>query len=138
MHVSKYLMWWIEEKIFLVCMGSERVLCQYRHGWLEKAHRILLLLALGRNRNKYDDLLLIEIQREYRYMARCKIKQSDGTWLRVSTGIIAQRRVTPGLDCNFFNSKYCSTFVCIWQLVSNYGLIRLKRFISWFTTKLYN
>jgi hypothetical protein len=28
--------------------------------------------------------------------------------------------------------------LCICQLVSNHGLIRLKRFISWFSTKLYN
>jgi hypothetical protein len=33
---------------------------------------------------------------------------------------------------------YCSTFVCIWQLVSNHELISLKRFVSWFTTKLCN
>jgi hypothetical protein len=33
---------------------------------------------------------------------------------------------------------YCSTFVCIWQLVSNHELINLKRFVSWFTTKLCN
>jgi uncharacterized membrane protein (DUF2068 family) len=29
-------------------------------------------------------------------------------------------------------------FVCICQLVSNHGLIRLKRFVSWFSTKLCN
>jgi hypothetical protein len=26
---------------------------------------------------------------------------------------------------------YCSTFVCIWQLVYNHGLIWLKRFVSY-------
>ena len=39
---------------------------------------------------------------------------------------------------NFFGFGYYITFVCIWQLVSNYRLIRLKRFISSFTTKLCN
>jgi hypothetical protein len=33
---------------------------------------------------------------------------------------------------------YCNTFVCIYQLVFNYELIRLKRFVSWFSTQLYN
>jgi hypothetical protein len=35
--------------------------------------------------------------------------------------------------------KYsCSTFVVIWQNLSNHELIMLKRFISTFTDKLYN
>jgi hypothetical protein len=29
-------------------------------------------------------------------------------------------------------------FICIWQLVFNRRLTRLKRFVSWFITKLYN
>jgi hypothetical protein len=33
---------------------------------------------------------------------------------------------------------YCSTFVCFCQLVSNYRLIRFKRFVSWFSTKMCN
>jgi hypothetical protein len=33
---------------------------------------------------------------------------------------------------------YCSAFVCIWQILSNYGLTRLKRFVSWCTIKLCN
>jgi hypothetical protein len=33
---------------------------------------------------------------------------------------------------------YRSTLVCIYQLVSNYRLIRFKNFVSWFSTKLYN
>ena len=37
-----------------------------------------------------------------------------------------------------FGFGYCSIFVCIWYLVSNYGLIRLKRFILSFTAKLCN
>jgi hypothetical protein len=51
--------------------------------------------------------------------------------------------------CNYYASgcvqfrniwgKYSySTFVVIWQNLSNYELIRLKRFISTFTDKLYN
>jgi hypothetical protein len=38
----------------------------------------------------------------------------------------------------FFGFGYCSTVVYICQLMSNHGLIRLKRFVSWFSTKLYN
>jgi hypothetical protein len=36
-----------------------------------------------------------------------------------------------------FRFRYCSTFVCLWQILSNYRLIRVKRFISRFTGKLY-
>jgi hypothetical protein len=32
----------------------------------------------------------------------------------------------------------CSIFVVIWQLVSNHGLIRLKRFVSSISSKLCN
>jgi hypothetical protein len=40
---------------------------------------------------------------------------------------------------NFFLEKwYYSTFVVIWQLVSNHSLIRLKRFVSWISSKLCN
>jgi hypothetical protein len=39
---------------------------------------------------------------------------------------------------NFWFFGYCSTFICIYRLVSNYELIRLKRFVSWFSTKLCN
>jgi hypothetical protein len=37
-----------------------------------------------------------------------------------------------------FKFRYCSTFVCLWQIISNHKLIRIKRFISRFTGKLYN
>jgi hypothetical protein len=37
-----------------------------------------------------------------------------------------------------FRFGYCSIFRFIWQFVSNHRLIRLKRFVSWFTTKLCN
>ena len=37
-----------------------------------------------------------------------------------------------------FRFWYCSTFVCLWQILSNHRLIRVKRFISQFTNKLYN
>ena len=33
-------------------------------------------------------------------------------------------------------NKYCSIFVCIWQILFNYGLTRLKRFISQIKDKL--
>jgi hypothetical protein len=39
---------------------------------------------------------------------------------------------------NFFCFSYCSTFVYICQLVSNHELIRLKRSVLWFSTKLCN
>jgi hypothetical protein len=42
------------------------------------------------------------------------------------------------LDAKILEFGYCSIFICIWQLVSNHELIWLKRFVSWFTTKLYN
>jgi hypothetical protein len=42
------------------------------------------------------------------------------------------------LDSKNLEFWYCNTFVCIWQLVSNNRLIRFKRFVSWFTTKLCN
>ena len=35
-------------------------------------------------------------------------------------------------------NRYCSTFICLWQILSNYGLTRLKRFISSIPTKLCN
>ena len=38
----------------------------------------------------------------------------------------------------FFEFRYCSTFVFIWQTLSNQGVTRLKRFVSWFTDKLCN
>jgi len=34
--------------------------------------------------------------------------------------------------------RYCSTFVCLWQILSNHRLIKVKRFISWFIGKLCN
>jgi hypothetical protein len=34
---------------------------------------------------------------------------------------------------NFFGFGYCSIFVYIWQLLSNYGLTMLKRFVSQIT-----
>jgi hypothetical protein len=37
-----------------------------------------------------------------------------------------------------FLENFCSTFVVIWQNLSNHGLTRLKRFVSTFTDKLYN
>jgi hypothetical protein len=46
--------------------------------------------------------------------------------------------------CASFRSKVFSTLAavalsfCIWQLVFNYKLIRIKKFVSWFTTKLCN
>jgi hypothetical protein len=39
---------------------------------------------------------------------------------------------------NTWGKYSCSTFVVIWQNLSNHKLIRLKRFISTFTDKLYN
>jgi len=35
-------------------------------------------------------------------------------------------------SCDFFLNlfRYCSTFICIWQLLSNHRLTRLKRFIT--------
>ena len=38
----------------------------------------------------------------------------------------------------FFGFRYCSTFVCLWQIFSNHRLTRIKRFISRFTGKLCN
>ena len=32
-----------------------------------------------------------------------------------------------------FLFHYCSTFACLWQILSNYGLTRIKRFVSRFT-----
>jgi hypothetical protein len=44
-----------------------------------------------------------------------------------------------GLDVNFFlQNGYGSFFVVIWQILSNHGLIRLKRFVSSISSKLYN
>jgi hypothetical protein len=37
--------------------------------------------------------------------------------------------VTPTYYCKIF-SKHSNSFVCIWQLVCNHGLIRFKRFVS--------
>ena len=34
--------------------------------------------------------------------------------------------------------QHCSIFIFIWQTLPNYNVTRLKRFISWFTDKLYN
>jgi hypothetical protein len=39
---------------------------------------------------------------------------------------------------NFLALATVALFVCICQLMSNLGLIRLKRFVSWFSTKLCN
>jgi hypothetical protein len=39
---------------------------------------------------------------------------------------------------NIWGKNSCNTFVVIWQNLSNHELIRLKRFISTFTDKLYN
>jgi hypothetical protein len=39
---------------------------------------------------------------------------------------------------NILGKYFYSTFVVIWQNLSNHELIRLKRFISTFTDKLYN
>jgi len=48
-------------------------------------------------------------------------------------------RFKPRLVSKFFEFyKYYSTFVFIWQLLFNYRLTRLKRFISRFTVKLCN
>ena len=47
-------------------------------------------------------------------------------------------RIGPGLVDDFFWKWYCSTFVVIWQLVSNHSLIRFKRFVSWILFKLCN
>ena len=38
----------------------------------------------------------------------------------------------------FLQNRNSSTFVCIWQILSNYGLTRLKRFVSSIPTKLCN
>jgi hypothetical protein len=37
-----------------------------------------------------------------------------------------------------WQNRHCSVFVVIWQLVSNHSLIRIKRFVSWISSKLYN
>ena len=47
-------------------------------------------------------------------------------------------RVRPCLHPNFFEFLHCSTFVFIWQTLSNRGVTRWKRFVSRFTGKLYN
>ena len=39
---------------------------------------------------------------------------------------------------NFWQNGHCSIFVVIWQIVSNHSLIRLKRFVSWISSKLCN
>jgi hypothetical protein len=36
---------------------------------------------------------------------------------------------------NFLQNRNSSIFVCIWQILSNYGLIRVKRFVSSIPTK---
>ena len=38
---------------------------------------------------------------------------------------------------NFFGFRYYSTFVCLWQILSNHGVAMLKRFVSRFTDKLF-
>jgi hypothetical protein len=38
----------------------------------------------------------------------------------------------------FFGKHYCSNFVVIWQVLSDHGLTRFKRFVSWISSKLYN
>jgi hypothetical protein len=38
----------------------------------------------------------------------------------------------------FFGKNFCSTFVVIWQNLSNHGLARFKRFVSTFIDKLCN
>jgi hypothetical protein len=38
----------------------------------------------------------------------------------------------------FLQNNPVARFVVIWQLVSNYGLIRLKRFVSSISSKLCN
>jgi hypothetical protein len=38
----------------------------------------------------------------------------------------------------FLSKCYCSVFVVIWQILSNHGLIRLKRFVSSISSKLCN
>jgi hypothetical protein len=44
-----------------------------------------------------------------------------------------------GLDQFFFlQNGTVALFVVIWQILSNYGLIRLKRFVSSISSKLYN
>ena len=51
-------------------------------------------------------------------------------WITCHSGLCLVRE--------FWKFDYCSTFVFIWQLVFNHGLIRLKTFVSQFPTKLYN
>jgi len=29
-----------------------------------------------------------------------------------------------------FGFRYCSTFICLWQILSNYGLTMIKRFVD--------
>ena len=53
----------------------------------------------------------------------------------------ARLQVGGGYTMAFWKLKsfrHCSTFVCLWQILSNHGLTRIKRFVSWFTAKLYN
>jgi len=49
-----------------------------------------------------------------------------------------QGLISMALVVNFFGFRYCSIFVCIWQILFNYVLTRLKRFVSQFTSKLCN
>ena len=52
---------------------------------------------------------------------------------------VFQDLVRPGEAwTQFFEFWYYSTFVVIWQLISNHELIRLKRFILSFNVKLCN
>jgi hypothetical protein len=54
--------------------------------------------------------------------------------------LYAGSRYRAWFSCQFFflSKCICSIFVVIWQLVSNYGLISLKRFVSSISSKLCN
>jgi hypothetical protein len=72
------------------------------------------------------------VREKYCWMAADSADKSKRTGRKLSftSGCVQIRNI---------REKYsCSTFVVIWQNLSNHKLNRLKRFISTFTDKLYN
>jgi hypothetical protein len=84
----------------------------------------------------YQNIFLIA----YRWAASCVWRSSGEYALHISnaSGVIGDACSPLCLDggCIFF--KHGNSFVFIWQLVYNHGLIMFERFVSWFTTKLCN
>ena len=66
----------------------------------------------------------------------------EGRAVRAQVGALDGMKRKNGLSAclvrEFWEFGYYSTFVFIWQLVFNHGLIRLKTFVSQFPTKLCN